>query len=777
LSHQKPEWKVIIDLLHEANPVVLNRIARKMMHYLFKHKPRQMEKLILRLNISQSMATATTHNGDNQPSPRVDNSQIEKFVDEIFELAAQVLQSSEISRMLSYWIKEDQFRYMTLASERRDVPLSEISEALNRFCSTPGAHNSFSHEERIGIRAALIRRFLSEDLDYVNTMKHFVSTSDFSDLLSRTIGPAKGNGKLGGKAAGLFRAEKIIMAAKHHNSLLKNLRVPKTWFLASDSLPEFLHYNALEEMQTIKYRDPLEIRQEYNYLGQMFKNSALPPEILDGVKRILDEAGDKPLIVRSSSLLEDARGQAFAGKYKSLFVANQGTKQERLDGLTDAILEVFASTFGPDPIEYRRERRLLDFNEEMAMMIQEVVGQKAGKYYFPAFSGVAFSCNEFRWSPRIGRNDGIIRLVTGFGTRAVDRIGDDYPLLISPGQPGLRVNQTPDDCLRYSQKKIDVINLETRRFETLQISDLLNELGYEFPSLSHLISFYEDRQIYSPVGMMIDLKRGTPFVSFANLLQNSDFIAQIKTILGILKETLGWPVDIEFACSGDVDSICLLQCRPQSYSECEGTVVVPQNIAPDDQLFTARKFVTTAQIHQIEYIVYVDPMEYDRLSTLDDMSRIGTIVSGLNERLPQRKFILMGPGRWGSRGDIKLGVKVAYSDINNTAMLIEIARAKMGYIPELSFGTHFFLDLVEANIRYLPLYPDDPDIVFNETLLRNSPNVLRKFLPEDERFEKVVKVISIPAVTPEATLSILMDGDTDYALAFINRSKNSPVNG
>ena len=130
---------------------------------------------------------------------------------------------------------------------------------------------------------------------------------------------------------------------------------------------------------------------------------------------VLDDFKDQPLIVRSSSLLEDRMGSSFSGKYKSLFLANQGGKRERLEALTDAIAEVYASTFGPDPIGYRAERGLLDFAEEMGIMIQEVVGTRVGDYFMPAFAGVAFSRNEFRWSPRIRREDGLLRLVPGLG--------------------------------------------------------------------------------------------------------------------------------------------------------------------------------------------------------------------------------------------------------------------------------------------------------------------------------------------------------------------------
>ncbi|MBF0409536.1 MAG: PEP/pyruvate-binding domain-containing protein [Candidatus Riflebacteria bacterium] len=763
---QRPEWKVIVNLLRETNPVLLNRIGRKMMNLLFKRNVKEIEILLQKLNLYKTRLSRERDNYENQPTPRVNYSLLSQLIDETFEIAEEKLTEEDISSMVNLWLKQEQFRFLSMAAEKRDVPLGEIHEAVHRFSMIPGASKNLSKEEKMAVRVSLIRRFLSDDLDYISSLKECITVADFAQVLSRTIGPAKGNGKLGGKASGLLRAEQIIHAAKPDNIVLRNLAVPKTWFITSDGVLDFLHFNALEEMPTIKYRDPAEIRQEYAYVGQIFKNSALSSEIMTGLSLVLEDMGDRPLVVRSSSLLEDTKGSSFAGKYKSLFVPNQGKKRDRLEALKDAVVEVYASTFGPDPIEYRRERGLLDFNEEMGIMIQEVVGTKVGKYYFPAFAGVAFSYNEFRWSPRIKREDGIVRLVTGFGTRAVDRIGDDYPMLVCPGQPGLRANASPEDILRYSQKCMDLINLETGLFETVPIETVIKDTGVDFPLLSYLISIYDEGQISTPIGTGTTLKSGIPVITFENLLKRSPFISQIKSILGILKTKLGWPVDVEFAVGEDVHTLYLLQCRPQSHASGLVSVEIPTDLEKENVLFTAKKYVTSADVRDIEYIVYVDPLEYDSLETLDEMLAVGSAVGELNFRLPHRKFILMGPGRWGSRGDIKLGVKVAYSDINNTCMLIEIARNKMGYTPDLSFGTHFFQDLVEAEIRYLPLYPDDEGNLFNEDFLKNSDNHLRKFIPSAQRLEKVLRVISTSTSARGKKLSILMDGENDSAVGF-----------
>ncbi|MCU0235488.1 MAG: nucleotidyltransferase domain-containing protein [Acidobacteria bacterium] len=544
-----------------------------------------------------------------------------------------------------------------------------------------------------------------------------------------------------------------------------DLRFPKTWYITTDAIMSFLSYNNLEEVNEQKYKEIDQIRLEYQNVIQLLKNSHFPIEIIKGLSMALDDLGDKPLIVRSSSLLEDRMGTAFSGKYKSLFLANQGTKQEKLDALTDAIAEVYGSIFGPDPIEYRAERGLLDFHEEMGIMIQEVVGQQVGDYYFPAFAGVAFSNNEFRWSSRIKREDGLARIVPGLGTRAVDRVSDDYPILISPGVPNLRVNVTAEETMRYSPKRIDVINLKTCTFETKEIPVLLAECGEEYPAIEKIVSMYEDDHIYAPSALNIDFSKRNLFVTFEGLIARTPFVKQLQTILKTLQEKMNTPVDIEFAHNGK--NLYLLQCRPQSSTAGNVASPIPKDIAEERIVFSANRYISNGKLPDITHIVYVDPEKYSQLERSEDMLEIGRVVGKLNSLLPKRQFVLMGPGRWGSRGDIKLGVPVTYSDFNNTAVLIEIARKKGNYVPELSFGTHFFQDLVEASIRYLPLYPDDPGIEFNEKFLLGSKNYLADILPESAALADTVHVIDVPHATNGKVLRVAMNADLGEALGYI----------
>ncbi len=434
----------------------------------------------------------------------------------------------------------------------------------------------------------------------------------------------------------------IIQKALRNQEIFKKVKTPKTWYIVSDAVFSFIEHNNLEEIIEHKYLNIGEVRQEYPYIVHVFKNTPLPPDIMKGLSIALDDFGDVPLIVRSSSLLEDQVGMSFAGKYKSLFVANQGSKKERLSSLMDAITEVYASLYGPDPIEYRHEHGLIDNHEEMGILIQEVVGRQVGPYYFPAYAGVAFSQNEFRWSSRIQKEDGLIRIVPGLGTRAVDRLSDDYPILAAPGQPNLRVNTSLEEIIRYSPRMIDVINLEKRRFETIEIDKLLKEYGPEYPKIKELISIITEDQATIPTGLGPDYENDKLVFTFDGLFAKSTFLTLLRTVLEELQEQLDHPIDIEFACDGE--DFYLLQCRSQSYGSDIIPADIPVDIPKEKIIFTANRYVTNGTISNINHIVYVDPEAYSQIASREEMLDVGRAIGRVNSLLTKRNFILMGPG-------------------------------------------------------------------------------------------------------------------------------------
>jgi len=758
------DWWVIIDFLRKTDQNLLARVSRRMINYLCWDGIAEAQDLLPRFTGGRGGGPEET-GGGNRPVERRGIDLLVKVADEVFRIAAEHLAPDEILSCIQKWIRDDKTGFLIEAVENQGTSVMEIAQALGRFRHAAIDDHDLSRTIQVELRVSLIRRFLTDDLDFLNTAKNYIEVSDFYDLSRRIICPPKSHGKLGGKSSGLFLAAQILKKSPEYAAALGTIKIPRTWYVTSDGVLNFIEFNHLEDLYNRKYLEIEQVRREYPHVVQVFKNSHFSPEIVKGLALALDDFEDRPLIVRSSSLLEDRVGSAFSGKYKSLFLANQGTKGERLSALMDAVAEVYSSIFGPDPIEYRAERGLLDLHEEMGVMIQEVVGSRVGKYFFPTFAGVAFSNNEFRWSARIKRDDGLVRMVPGLGTRAVDRVGDDYPVLIAPGQPGLRANVTPDEVVRYSPAKLDVINMESGRFETVLLRDILAECGAEIPGIQHLLSLSDEGGIHRPVLIDWGSDAGRLVATFDGLTSSTPFIAQMRALLRLLKEKTGRPVDIEFASDGK--DLYLLQCRPQSFGEDAASAPIPSDLPADRVIFEARRYVSNGRMRDITHIVYIDPERYSALPDADSLRRVGRAVGRLNKLLPKRQFVLMGPGRWGSRGDIRLGVPVTYSDINNTAVLIEIARKRGNYVPDLSFGTHFFQDLVEASIRYLPLFPDDPDIAFQERFLRESPNILADLAPEFADLAGTVRVIDVPRATAGLVLRVLLNADEDRAVGFL----------
>jgi hypothetical protein len=755
-----PPWAVIVAFLRETDAPLLFRLARRLLNDLCWNGVEDAQRLLGRLAATVH-ATGAAEGG---PSRRDDAEAASAIADEIFAIGAAHLSDAEMRRFMRRWIKEDQASFLMEAVENQGTSLPAMAAALERYQHLHLDDRDLSRTRQAALRAALVRRFLTDDVTFVETAKRYVGAGDFHALVQHIISPAEGHGKLGGKSAGLFLAAQILGRAEHAH-LVGDIKCPRTWYLASDTLLDFIAFNHLEDVYDRKYLDIDQVRRGYPHTVQMFRGSVFPPETVRGLALALDDFEDHSLIVRSSSLLEDRVGASFSGMYRSVFLANQGSREARLRALMDGVAEVWASIFGPDPIQYRAEKGLLDVHEEMGVMIQEVVGSRMGRYFLPSYAGVAFSRNDYRWSPRLTREDGLVRLVPGIGTRAVERLGDDYPVLLSPGRPGLRVNVTPEDIVRYAPRKVDLINLETGQFETRPVREVVEEVGPSYPAIAHVVSLWDGHHLHTPLPGAWDAPAHDLVVTFDGLIERTSFVRQVRAMLRILQDSLGHPVDIEFASDGQ--DLYLLQCRAQSWAADASPAAIPDEIPPDRLLFRAERHVSNGKVPDLTHLVYVDPDRYHTLGTLEQLEAVARAVGRLNRLLPRRGFGLLGPGRWGSRGDVRLGVPVSYADISNAALLVEIATRHGRYLPEVSFGTHFFQDLVESDIRYLPLYPDDGGAL-NRVFLQSAPNALAALLPEFASLEDVVRVIDVRSVTGGHVVRVLMNGDVDRAVAFLS---------
>ncbi len=617
----------------------------------------------------------------------------------------------------------------------------------------------------------LSKGMLSDQLDFVGLAREFMTIADLKEIRSRRIG----RGKIGGKAAGMMMAWKIWEQVKHEEACAFTDRVviPDSFFIAADVYYEFQELNHLTPYMNQKYRPRNEIEADYPAVRKAYIGGQFPRYVVEELRAILDRVGRSPLVVRSSSLLEDNFGFSFAGKYDSFFLPNQGTPGENLDALLHAISKVYASVLSPDALIYRRRMGLLDYDERMAVLIQKVVGQAYNDYYFPPLAGVAFSRNPFCWNQRIRREDGMVRLVFGLGTRAVDRVAADYPRMIALSHPTLRP-ETGAEAIKYSQRLADVINLAENRMETLPIARMITPT---YPGL-RLIASTDKGGFVQPLLSLLDVSDPKALVfTFDELITKTDFCDLMKCLLQTIEKHYKRPVDIEFAVQrlskGEKCQITLLQCRPLSFRQEGQPIRIPAHIPPEDVIFTANRLVPQGIVSDVRYIGWIDPNVYDAIPDPDTKLQLARVVGKLNQALEGESFILLGPGRWGT-SNLSLGVKVTYADINNAKMLIEVALSKGDHTPEVSYGTHFFQDLVESHIYPLPLYPDDAgaspnEVIFNWDFFNNTPNTLAQVLPEYTAYAPYIKLIDVLAASDGHYMEVIMNGEQEKALAYIKR--------
>jgi hypothetical protein len=641
------------------------------------------------------------------------------------------------------------------------APLELVLRQAEMYEALTGSERAAVDHHMQELIVVLLKSLISDQLAFIHIAKRWFKSADFRTILAHRIG----TGKIGGKAAGLLLATKILENTAP--AVYPHIQVPASYYLGADVFYDFLAINEVELIDQ-KYKTAEQIRSEFPGIQEKYTRARFPETIADQLRQILVEIGDSPLIVRSSSLLEDNFGTSFAGKYASFFCANQGTPKENLRELTLAIRRVYASVYSPDALMYRRKMGLLDYDERMAILLQVVQGQRHRQYYFPTAAGVAYSFSPIVWNPRLKREDGFVRLVMGLGTRAVDRVANDYPRMVYLSHPQLRPDVTRKAIRYYSQHFIDVIDLEENKLATKPLEEVL---GGDFHSLRWVASVDDGDTIRPPVTLSARVPPEQLVVTFDTLLQRSDYVPMMKEMLSKLAEQYQLPVDVEFAVTVNAGNgslgparpeitIHLLQCRPQNRGIARLTAIrpVPENVPAQSQVFRCSRMVPQGTIDQVEYIVFVDPAAYHSLETPYEYSEVARLVCQVNKALADRSFILIGPGRWGS-SDPMQGVSVTYADIFNARALIELVNLQRGYSSEPSYGTHFFQDLVESQIFPLAINPEESGDYLNLEFINQASDQTGVLLgSEPSAASRCLKVIQLPHERPCQYLEIVMDG-------------------
>lgn len=644
------------------------------------------------------------------------------------------------------------------------IPEARLIEHALSIERVPPEQRTALEHHLMELKVILIRRMISDQLAYIDIAKRWFTVADLANIYEHKIG----DGRIGGKSAGMLLAARILNQVADQE-LLEHVQIPESHFLGSDLIYIFMAMNGLMYWNDQKYKPEEEIRRDYPRIQEEFQNGRFPPEVQVELRDLLTRIGRKPIIVRSSSQLEDNFGTSFAGKYDSFFLPNQGTTEENLGALSTAISQTYASTLKPEALLYRRLKGLEDYDERMAVLIQPVQGEQFGRYYLPHAAGVAFSRNIYRWSPDIQREAGFARLVWGLGTRAVERVGDDYPRLVALSHPTLQPDDSVEAIRRYSQRFVDLIDLEENERKTLPIDEVLTP-GYP---ILRLMSQLESDGYYSTPRMRVGADQIPNLaITYHELLRRTSFPQMLTRMLRLLEQHYHSTVDMEFTLhipnphelDPDVQ-IILLQCRPQSYLQYDVTPRMPDGLDVKDIAFSTQFIVPQGYLADIRFVIFVVPEAYFSLPSSAERNKIGGVIAQLNTVLPEKSFICIGPGRWGST-NVDLGVFVGYSDIHNAAALVELTGRGIGPAPEPSLGTHFFQDLMEAQIYPLAIYLEDANAVFNREFFYSSTNHVLNWVNIDISLTDCVRLIEVADFKPRHHLELVMDDDLGKAVAF-----------
>ncbi len=524
-----------------------------------------------------------------------------------------------------------------------------------------------------------------------------------------------GSGEIGGKARGLAFVMDHLEKGGELTQYQSFLRFPDSTVITTEVFDAFMEENSLETMILAGCTSELSLQE----LGTRIVDSPFPMQWREALIPFL-ERETRPLAVRSSSVMEDNTDHSFAGIYLSDFLPNRGPLEQRLDELVHAIKRVYASTFNQNARAYRKRHGLDWRNEKMAILMQNMIGsQYSHGLFYPLVGGVAFSTNYYPWTTRLKPEDGIVRLVVGTGTRAVGR---EYARVFSPKMPGLRPEGSDvRTIIRSSQETVDVLDMVAGRLSQRRLNALSNPL---LAKICSIVS--EDGTLRDPLSTAAMVTSNQRFVaSFTRLIEGQTimpFTPLVKETLASLEELLEYPIDIEFAIDFSSHEASLhgaplfvvLQVRPLGVRPEHREISIPE-ISPDRMIMECSNVLGNGQLANVNHLVFVDPEAYRWDHAFDIARAIGRI----NQRLDQEDepYILIGPGRWASSNP-QLGVPAQYNEISRAAVIVEMSTAT--FSPELSYGTHFYADMVASGVLYLPFHEEFGDQLNRELLGKSA---------------------------------------------------------
>ena len=416
-----------------------------------------------------------------------------------------------------------------------------------------------------------------------------------------------------------------------------------------------------------------------------------------------------------------------------------------------AIKRIYASSMSEQALRYRARRGMLDKDEQMALLVMRVSGTMHGRNFYPEMAGVGFSFNPYAWHESIDPKAGMIRLVFGLGTRAVDQADDDYTRIVALNAPDKRPEANFDEVAQYTQRRVDYLDLEANQEASGYFQDVTQDA--------------EDLPIDMFTSLDLTQPRGTKphrILTFDKLLTQTGFVADLREILDTIETAYNYPVDIEFTANYMEDGnyrINLLQCRPLQVQGSESIELPEVDIADEDRIVEANGAVVgQSRVGRIDRFIYIVPERYGQLpvNTRHEIARLIGDINRAEKKDAPECVMIIGPGRWGTSSP-SLGIPVSFSDINTVSILCEIVAMHDNLVPDVSLGTHFLNELVEMKMLYLALFPEKGENYLNTAFFEEAPNKLLELVPSAGKWEDTVRVIDTADVAESGGIHIIAD--------------------
>ena len=549
--------------------------------------------------------------------------------------------------------------------------------------------------------------------------------TDETNILSLT------EGALGGKGRGLAFINTLIYNydfSQHIPNI--RIRTPKTSIIGTDEFEYFLDRNNLRQKAVFE--------EDYEQIRKWFLAGKLTDTLIRKLKLII-KVITKPLAIRSSGLFEDSLNQPFAGIFETYLIPNNHPDPKiRLEQLMDAIKLVYASVYSKTAKGYIEAINYKIEQEKMAVVIQEVVGNQFEDVYYPHISGVAQSFNYYPFA-HMKPEEGFAVAALGLGRYVVE---GERAFRFAPQYPNLEIN-SPKDQYKGSQVKFYAVDLKKKDVNLMEGEDAgLRMLDIDdaerHGTLKHLASVYSIENNRITPGLN---QPGPRVVNFADILKYN-YIPLAKTIevvLDLVKEALGSPVEIEFAVDLNKDadyrsSFYLLQIKPLIGSANDFEVDL-NKISQEQILLYSEKEMGNGLVENIDEVVFVDPETFDKTKTLEMAEEMEKINAGMGHA--GKKYILIGPGRWGTR-DRWIGIPVTWPQISNARVIVETSLE--GFPLDASSGSHFFHNVTSMNVGYFTVQPELSKSFIRYDILKDQPNLRKTNYFMIAKFEKPLTV-------------------------------------